>query len=93
MTPLATSQRLRTDAEIFAEARHALNQRRTVPATVRMDIGDGTVTLTGGVYSAFERAEAEDTVRAIEGVERVINNITIAPEPGKAGFEPPDDVC
>jgi osmotically-inducible protein OsmY len=93
MTRLQTSKQRRTDAEILAEARHALHQRRTVPATVRVQVNGGTVKLTGGVYLPFERAEAEDTVRAIAGVERIINAITIAKEPGRKGFEPPDEVC
>ena len=93
MTPLQTPKQRRTDAEIFAEARHALDQRRTVPATVGVHVDDGTVRLTGAVYWPFERAEAEDAVRTIEGVERIINDVTIAREPRKEGFEAPDEVC
>jgi osmotically-inducible protein OsmY len=81
----------RADADILGNATHALHQRRTVPETVRARVDGGVVTLTGSVHLPFERAEAEDAVRSIDGVQRIVNEIAVtAPA---AGFEPPDDVC
>jgi osmotically-inducible protein OsmY len=81
----------RADAEIFAEARHALDSRPTVPEGVRVHVDQGTVTLTGSVQRPSERAEAEQAVRPIEGVQRIMNDIVVTQVPHAVGFEPPDD--
>jgi hypothetical protein len=39
-----------------------------------------------------ERAEAEEAVRHVEGVRRVVNNITAAQLAHAEGFEPPDNL-
>ena len=87
----ATKTPKRPDAEIFAEARHALDHRPAVPATVRVHVDLGVATLTGTVRLPFERSEAEDAVRAVPGVRRVINEITVGQFVSREGFEPPDD--
>lgn len=81
----------RADAEILGNAAHALHQRRTVPATVDVRVDGGVVTLTGTVHLPFERAEAEDAVRLIDGVRQIVNEITVTA--AAAGFEQPDDIC
>jgi osmotically-inducible protein OsmY len=81
----------RSDAEIFAEVRHALDQRPTVPATVRVHIDHGLATLTGTVRQASERSEAEDVVRHIAGVRKVQNDIVVGQPPSATGFEAPDE--
>ena len=81
----------RSDAEIFVEARHALDQRPTIPATVRVHIDHGHATLTGSVHLASERSEAEDVVRHIAGVRNVRNDIVVAQPPSAAGFEAPGE--
>ena len=91
MTGSGTTAAHRPDAEIFAEARHALDQRANVPATVRIHIDKGTATLTGTVRLPSERAEAEDTVRGVKGVLRLVNDITVAQVISAEGFEPPDE--
>jgi osmotically-inducible protein OsmY len=78
-----------TDADIFAEARSALDRRPTIPATVHVHVDAGVATLTGSVRLASERAEAEDVVRHVRGVQRVLNEITVPPLPSKEGFESP----
>ena len=78
------------DAEIFVNARHALDQRPAVPATVRLHVNQGVVTLTGSVRLSAERSEAENMVRRIPGVRKVINEIIVARVPSRQGFEPPD---
>jgi osmotically-inducible protein OsmY len=50
------------------------------------------VTLTGSVRQLSERAEAEDVVRYVLGVQRVVSEITVARLSNKAGFEPPSRV-
>jgi osmotically-inducible protein OsmY len=80
----------RTDAEIFAEVRNALDTRPTVPATVRVHVDKGIVTLTGTVRVAAERAEAARVVRQVTGVLRVVNGISVGEPPSDEGFEPPN---
>jgi osmotically-inducible protein OsmY len=79
----------RTDTDIFAEARKALDERPSIPATVRVHIEDGVVWLTGLVRRAAERTEAEGVVRRISGVRRIVNEITVARPVSAEGFEPP----
>ena len=81
----------RSDAEIFVEARHALDQRRTVPTTVRVHVDHGVATLTGSVRLAVQRSEAEDVVQHIAGVQRIVNDIVVGQPPSAAGFEAPDE--
>jgi osmotically-inducible protein OsmY len=78
-----------TDAEIFAAARRALDQRPTVPPEVRIHVEHGYVTLTGSVRWPTEREDAESTVRPLPGVQGVINSIVVANVPSALGFEPP----
>jgi osmotically-inducible protein OsmY len=49
------------------------------------------VTLTGIARWASERADAEDVVRHVRGVRRIVNEITVSQVPNARGFEPPDD--
>jgi osmotically-inducible protein OsmY len=81
----------RPDADIFAQARRALDRRPSIPATVRVHIDDGVAWLTGMVRRTSERTEAEDVVREVPGVQSVVNKITFAEPPNKEGFEPPTD--
>lgn len=87
----ATHINHRPDAEIFAEARHALDERPAVPASVRIHVDEGVMTLTGSVRLSSERSEAQDTVRSVPGVRRLVNEIVVARIPSAEGFEPPDD--
>jgi osmotically-inducible protein OsmY len=81
----------RSDAEIFADARKALDQRPAVPQGVHVHVDRGTVTLTGTVRLPFERADAEEAMQSIEGVRRLVNDIIVTQFPDPAGFEPPDN--
>jgi osmotically-inducible protein OsmY len=80
----------RADADVFALARKALDERPSIPATVRVHIDDGTAWLTGMVRRTSERTEAEDVVRQVPGVQHVVNTVTVAQAPSADGFEPPD---
>jgi osmotically-inducible protein OsmY len=85
-----TSRPQPTDAEIFARARRALDDRPSIPATVRVHIDDGVAWLTGTSRLAAERAEAEAIVREVPGVQRVVNNVSVTQPVNPEGFEPPD---
>jgi osmotically-inducible protein OsmY len=89
MTSSTPTARRRTDADIFAEARKALDERPSIPATVHVHIGEGVAWLTGTVRRATERIEAEDVVRHVDGVQRVVNRITVAEPPDEEDFGPP----
>ena len=89
MTPATRTRPRRTDTDIFAEARKALDDRPSIPATVRVHIDDGVAWLTGMARRASERKEAEDIVRHVPGVQRIVNKVTVAEPPSVEGFEPP----
>jgi osmotically-inducible protein OsmY len=80
----------RTDAEIFAEARSALDRRPSVPQGVHVHVDSGDVTLTGSVRWPFERADAEAAVRTIEGIRTLRNDIVVSQTLNPAGYEPPE---
>ena len=80
----------RLDPDIFAAARKALDDDPRVPQDVRVHVDLGTVTLTGTVRWPHEKSEAEGIVRHIEGVQRVVNNITVANVANPEGFEAPE---
>ena len=81
----------RSDADIFSAARKALDDHPDVPHDVRVHVDHGTVTLTGSVRWSYERSEAEDVVRHVDGVLRVVNNIIVAHVANPQGFEAPDE--
>jgi osmotically-inducible protein OsmY len=80
----------RADADIFADARKALDDRPSIPQDVRVHVDRGTVTLTGSVRWPLESSDAEAVVRRINGVLRVVNNITVVHMANPQGFEAPD---
>lgn len=88
MKPAATVTH-RPDAVIFVEARHALDQQPAVPGTVHVHINDGVITLTGSVRLASQQLEAEEAIRQVPGVRRVVNDIVVAEMPSVLGFERP----
>jgi osmotically-inducible protein OsmY len=90
MTDRAAHEIQRPDADVFVDARNALDQRASVPATVRVHVDRGVVTLTGSVRSPLERAEAADVVRHIAGVQRLVNEIVVSQIPNPEGFESPE---
>ena len=91
MTRVTAPTTRRSDADIFAEARQALDLQPGIPATVRVHVDNGVATLTGTVRLASESAASEEIVRRVRGVERVVNEISVAQRPSEEGFEPPDD--
>ena len=81
----------RSDAEIFVQARHALDSRPTVPGTVHVHIDEGVATLTGTVRLAAEKADAEDAVCHVPGVKDLVNAIIVMPLASPEDFGRPDD--
>ena len=81
----------RSDAEIFADARKALDRSPTVPQGVHVHVDSGAVRLTGSVRLPFERADAEEVVGRVEGIRSLVNDITITQAPSPEGFEAPDE--
>jgi osmotically-inducible protein OsmY len=88
---MPTKRTQRSDAEIFAAVRKALDQRPTVPQGVHVHVDRGTVKLTGSVRQPFERADAEEAVRAVEGIRSLVNDIVVTQAPNPAGFDAPED--
>lgn len=69
------------DDEIAARAIKILDWDVAVPrGAIAVRVEHGTVTLSGEVAWAFQRAEAEYDVRKLGGVKAVINNIDIRPQ-------------
>lgn len=75
----------RTDLDIWADARNALDQRPDISATVRVHVNAGIATLTGCVRLALDVAEAEHAVQRVLGVRGVVNHISVARAPSQPG--------
>lgn len=72
----------RTDAEIAAAARRALEWDAVVPVErIDITVSKGTVTLAGQVDWSFQKKDAERVVRRLTGVQSVINLLTVRPLP------------
>ena len=86
----AASVTHRPDAEIFVDARRALDERPTVPATVHVHVNKGVATLTGSVRFASQQLEAEDAIRHVPGLRRLVNDLVVSEMPNVLGFERPE---
>ena len=78
------------ESDIFAAARKALDDDPRVPQDVRVHVDRGTVTVTGTVRWPGEKSEAEAVVRQIDGVRRLMTDITVANVVNAEGFEAPE---
>lgn len=68
----------RTDADVARAALHALEWHSLVPQdTVKVEVENGWVTLTGEVGWAYQAASAEQAVHPLVGVTGVTNRIAI----------------
>lgn len=75
------SDKKTADDEIAARALKLIDWDVAVPpGAVRVKVEHGTVTLTGDVDWAFQRAEAEHDMRKLGGVKVVINDIHVRPQ-------------
>ena len=80
----------RNDGDIFGEARSALDRHPDIPSAVHGHVACGIATLTGSVATPGQHTLAEETVRRVKGVRRVVNQITLAHAINPQGLEPPD---
>jgi osmotically-inducible protein OsmY len=69
----------RIDPDIAMAAANALRHNLSVPASVKVTVRDGYLTLEGTCEWWFQRNAAEQTVRYLPGVKGVTNAITIVP--------------
>ena len=70
----------RPDVDIVAAVRNALDWDVFIPGErIHSSVLDGQVTLRGEVKRCSERDDAEDRVRNIPGVRRVLNEIQVRP--------------
>jgi osmotically-inducible protein OsmY len=76
----------RTDTDIAADVRHALEHDVFVPADhIRTTVSHGLVTLEGEVDLHRERADAQYAVHHIHGVVGIIDKLTVRKHPVSAG--------
>ena len=72
------SMHQRDDADIAQAVLNALKWHIWVPlATIKVRVEQGCVTLEGTVNSKFQHTSADDAVRYLTGVKRLINLITV----------------
>jgi len=69
----------RTDADIARVAMNNLEWNYLVPSTVKVQVTNGSVTLTGAAEWQYQKEEAERVVRPLRGVKWVSNEITVTP--------------
>ncbi len=79
------------DDDIAVAALECLSSNVSIPKdAVKASAEDGWVTLAGEVGRQCQKEAAEHDIRALMGVEGIVNRITI--EPLKSNFTPADDV-
>jgi osmotically-inducible protein OsmY len=72
----------RTDADIAAAARRALEWDAVVPVEdIEITVSKGIVTLKGEVDWSYQKKDAERVVRRLAGVRGVVNLLTVRPAP------------
>jgi osmotically-inducible protein OsmY len=69
----------RTDTDVAKDAVHALRVHVGVPRTVTVTVHRGTVTLEGVVEWMFQKTAAGAAVAHLDGVNGVVNQITVKP--------------
>jgi osmotically-inducible protein OsmY len=69
----------RTDEDIASAAGNQLNWNSQVPATVKLQVSKGWVTLHGTAEWYFQKEEAARVVRSLQGVKAVVNEIELKP--------------
>jgi len=73
------SSATRTDEDIARAAKNHLEWNYWVPDTVKVQVANGWVTLTGTADWQYEKEEADRVVRPLMGVKGVSNQITLTP--------------
>jgi osmotically-inducible protein OsmY len=70
----------RTDEDIARTVLNHLDWNYSVPDTVKVQVTDGRVTLSGATEWQYQKEEAERTVRSLKGVKLVFSEITVTPK-------------
>jgi osmotically-inducible protein OsmY len=73
------SASVRTDADIARTAMNHLEWNYTVPVTVKVQVTDGCITLSGAAEWQYQKEEAERAVRSLRGVKGLSNEIAVRP--------------
>lgn len=76
-----------SETDIAREVERALTGLTNIPRTVKAEIKEHTVTLTGLVHWNYQRRAAERAVEYLHGVFYVLNHITLTPRPTSADAE------
>ena len=77
----------RTDAEIALAASNHLTWKFQVPATIKVTVSNGWLTLTGTTEWNFQKDEAARVVRSLHGVRGVTNEIELKPKASALGIK------
>jgi hyperosmotically inducible periplasmic protein len=81
-----------SDTWIGTKAKIALLTADDVSGTaIDVDVKDATITLSGKVHTAAEKAKAEQVARGIEGVAGVKNNLQVVPKSQEKMVEQTDE--
>lgn len=75
------------DTDIAREAGEAIDRAVDVPDSVKVQVRDHIVTLTGSATWQHEGESAARAVRYIKGVRGVLNEVTVRPTVGTAGIK------
>src|SRR5437879_11163904 len=79
----------RNDAQIIGEVATRIQSDSHVPnKNIAIMSNKGVVTLNGAANSDAERLAASNDASQVEGVQTVINNLTVAPPAPQAAFSP-----
>lgn len=80
-----TAERKVLDDDLAKSARAGLDANGLVPkGTVRIDVSDGWVAMSGNVHHYYERQAAEYVVRHLRGLAGFTDDVTVARDPGAA---------
>lgn len=75
-----TASSKRTDSDIAAAAKRALEWNVTVPDTIQLKVENGWITLSGNAEWDYQRQAAERSVRNLFGVVGVTNLVKVKPK-------------
>jgi osmotically-inducible protein OsmY len=76
-----------TETDIAKEVERALAGATNIPATIKAEVKEHTVTLVGEVAWNYQRRAAVRAVQYLRGVFYVLNDITLTPRPTAADAE------
>ncbi len=75
------SEHVRDDTDIARAAVESLSWHSDLPASIKVAVSNGWVTLSGTVDWQYQKQEAENAVKHLTGVKGVVNDIAIKAAP------------